>query len=71
MGPRPAWTDAENLAFHRDSIPGQSSPQPIRYTDYSAVAVLLLLLSRSELYHMQWLRDIVATWSSLHRLVIY
>ena len=27
--PGPVWTDAENLAPHRDSIPGPSSPQPI------------------------------------------
>jgi len=24
--PRPVWTGAENLALHRDSIPGPSSP---------------------------------------------
>jgi hypothetical protein len=24
--PRPVWTDAENVASHRDSIPGSSGP---------------------------------------------
>jgi hypothetical protein len=27
--PGPAWIGAENLAPHRDSIPGHSSPQPV------------------------------------------
>ena len=27
--PGPVWTGAENLASHRDSIPGPSSPQPV------------------------------------------
>ena len=27
--PGPVWTGAENLAPHRDSIPGPSSPQPV------------------------------------------
>ena len=27
--PGPVWTGAENLAPHRDLIPGQSSPQPV------------------------------------------
>ena len=27
--PGPVWTGAENLAHHRDSIPGPSSPQPV------------------------------------------
>ena len=30
--PGPVWTGAENLASHRDSIPGPSSPQPVAIT---------------------------------------
>jgi hypothetical protein len=32
--PGPTWRGAENLAPQRDSIPGPSQPEAIRYTDY-------------------------------------
>ena len=68
--PGPVWTGAENLAPHRDSIPGPSSPQPVAIPMVMNTSTKIINLKTGQLRAMSRQRRMVQSVQMRHWKVL-